>query len=130
MLTRIKTQQFDSQIEVGLYEAFEELGIIPEIQYSIGMFRVDMAFPEVKIAVECDGHKYHTGEFNWKKDRYRQKRIEQQGWKFERFQGWLIKRYPLACAGKIGLKYLKEKMSPKSIKRATDALEVMYLRSQ
>jgi len=125
----MQTSQFDSPIESILYEAFKELGLVPEIQHSIGIFRVDMAFPEIKIAIECDGHKFHTGEFNWQKDRYRQKRIIELGWKFERFQGWLIRKYPIACAGKIGLKYLKDKMTPKATKQASGALEIMLIRT-
>lgn len=122
-------KKFESPIEEKLYFAFDKLGLKPKVQYQIGIFRVDMAFPDKKLIIECDGHKFHTGEINWKKDKYRQKRIEEMGWKFERFQGWIINRYPIACAGKIGLKYLKDKMSKESIKRAEGALEIMLIRT-
>ena len=129
MPTRIRFNKFDSQIEEHLFDAFKELGLKPELQYHVKVFRLDMAFPDIKIAIECDGWKFHTGEHNWRKDRYRQKRIEEEGWKFERFQGWLIHRYPIACAGKVGLRYLKDKMTPEAIRKAEGALEIMLLRT-
>lgn len=125
----IKTLKLESPIETILYNALCSLGIEPKLQHKISFFRVDMAYPDLKLAVECDGHKYHTGEKNWSKDKYRQNRIEQLGWKFERFQGWLIKKYPIACAGKIALKYMPEKLNETNIIRAKHYLEVMYLRT-
>jgi very-short-patch-repair endonuclease len=125
----IKTIKLESKIESDLFNALCLLGIEPELQYQISYFRVDMAYPELKLAVECDGHKYHTGEKNWSKDKYRQKRIEELGWKFERFQGWLIKKYPIACAGKIALKYMPEKLTKENKQKAEHYLEVMYLRT-
>ena len=123
------TNKLESKIEEKLYTALCKLGIPPELQYNIGYFRVDMAYPDIKLVIECDGFHFHTGEHNWAKDRYRQKRIEDQGWKFERFQGWLINRYSIACAGKIGLKYMSEKMNDESKKKAKGALEIMLLRT-
>jgi len=125
----IKTLKLESPIETILYDALCFIGIEPKLQYQIGYFRVDMAYPELKLVVECDGHKYHTGEKNWSKDKYRQKRIEELGWKFERFQGWLIKKYPIACAGKIAIKYMPDKLNIKNRKIAEHYLEVMYLRT-
>jgi very-short-patch-repair endonuclease len=120
------TDKLESRMEEKLYSALCALDIKPELQYQIGYFRVDMAYPDIKLAVEVDGFKYHTGEKNWAKDKYRQKRIEDLGWKFERFQGWLINRYPIACAGKIGLRYMPEKMTERNKEKAKDYLEVMY----
>lgn len=126
----IKTIKLESPIESLLYEALCDLGVKPEIQYTIGYFRVDMAYPELKLAVECDGHRYHTGEKNWSKDKYRQRRIEEMGWKFERFQGWLIKKYPMACAGKLALKYMPEKLTKEKKQKAEHYLELMYWRTK
>jgi very-short-patch-repair endonuclease len=126
----IKTLKLESPIEAILYESLCDFGIKPELQYSISYFRVDMAYPELKLAIECDGHRYHVGEKNWSKDKYRQRRIEELGWKFERFQGWLIKKYPIACAGKIALKYFPNKLTPENKKKAEHYLEVMYWRSK
>jgi very-short-patch-repair endonuclease len=120
---------FDSEIEKKLYQTLESIGIPPFLQYKIGVFRVDMAYPDKKLVIECDGYEYHTGERNWQKDKYRQKRIESLGWKFERFQGWLVSRYPLACAGKIGLKYMPEKISPEVRGRLVGVLEIMNIKT-
>lgn len=126
----IKTLKLESPIETILYNALCSFGIEPEIQYKISYFRVDMAYPDLKIAIECDGFKFHTGEINWSKDKYRQKRIEELGWKFERFQGWLIKKYPIACAGKIALKYMPKKLTETNKIKARKYLEEMYIRTK
>jgi|GEM_PF-7050577 len=126
----IKTLKLESPIETILYNELCKLGIEPELQYQIGVFRVDMAYPDIKLAVECDGHKWHTGGINWSKDQYRQDKIEEKGWVFERFQGWLIKKYPVACAGKIALAYFYDKLTFENRKKAEHYLEVMYWRSK
>jgi len=126
----IKTLKLESPIETILYNELCKFGIEPELQYKVGVFRIDMAYPEIKLTIECDGHNWHTGEYNWLKDRYRQKRIEEEGWKFERFQGWLIKKYPVACAGKIALKYFSDKLTFENRKKAEHYIEVMYWRTK
>lgn len=120
---------YESPIEKRLGEAFAKLGLYPKLQHQIGIFRVDFAFPEIKLVVECDGHSYHTGARNWKKNEYRQRRIEQEGWVFERFQGWLVYRHALACASKIALKYLPEKLDEKRHKMAEGAMVTMFIRT-
>ena len=49
-------------------------------------FRIDIAFPEEKLAIECDGWSYH-GRFkeDFKKGLRRQNILSENGWSFLRF---------------------------------------------
>ncbi len=42
--------------------------------------RVDFAYPELKIAIECDGRKYHFGRQNWEGDVERRSELAALGW--------------------------------------------------
>lgn len=119
---------YESPIEQILDNSLMKLGLKTEIQHIVGVFRLDISFPEIKLAIECDGYKYHSGENKIQQDKYRQKRLEELGWKFERFQGWLIKRFPDVCAAKIGLKYFKNQMTLENVKNAEKAIELFNLR--
>lgn len=33
--------------------------------------RVDLAYPEIRLAVECDGWEHHSGRAAWERDRSR-----------------------------------------------------------
>jgi hypothetical protein len=59
----------------------------PERQYEIfdhrGDFvaRVDFAYPDLMIAIECDGKKHHFGARAWERDVERRSRLAALGWK-------------------------------------------------
>ena len=59
----------------------------PERQYEIfddrGAFvaRVDLAYPHLKIAIECDGKKHHFGTRSWEADVERRSRLAALGWR-------------------------------------------------
>ena len=42
--------------------------------------RVDFAYPELKIAIECDSKKHHFGRGDWERDVERQSRLSALGW--------------------------------------------------
>lgn len=50
-----KNLMFDSEIEKKLYYTMLENGLRPKIQYQIGCYFADFAFPEIKLVVEYDG---------------------------------------------------------------------------
>lgn len=52
----------------------------PAIQYRIGRFRVDLAYVEARIAIECDGYKFHSGRRAFDDDRARRNVLTAQGW--------------------------------------------------
>lgn len=42
--------------------------------------RVDFAYPDMKIAIECDGKKHHFGRGDWERDVERRSRLAALGW--------------------------------------------------
>ncbi len=43
--------------------------------------RLDFAYPELRIAIECDGYAYHSGYRAWSGDRKRQNFLASSGWR-------------------------------------------------
>ena len=74
----------------------------PVPQHALGPYRVDIAFPEAKVAVECDGHEFHErtkeqAERDRKRDRY----MQIHGWIVLRYTGREIHRDTNACAVEV-----------------------------
>jgi len=42
--------------------------------------RVDFAYPDLKVAIECDSKKHHFGRANWESDVERRSRLAALGW--------------------------------------------------
>jgi len=59
----------------------------PERQYVVSgdggetVARVDFAFPDLMVAVECDGRKHHFGKDDWESDLVRRSRLAAMGWR-------------------------------------------------
>jgi very-short-patch-repair endonuclease len=53
----------------------------PVVQYSLGRFRLDFAWPQFRVSVECDGFERHGSRLQWKRDRRRVAAIEAMGWR-------------------------------------------------
>lgn len=119
----------DSPIEETVYEELIKYGLEPRTQFPVGMFRIDLAFPKLKLAIEADGKDFHSSEEQKKRDWYRQSRLEEQGWKFERFDGSFIHRFPRFVAAKIALQYFREKLTPEQDKLAVGSV-VSYFTSK
>ncbi|GBE27548.1 hypothetical protein BMS3Bbin03_01475 [bacterium BMS3Bbin03] len=82
---------FDSWFEVDVYNNIVERGyrVIPQYEVAKGKYRIDLVaiFPNgSKIAIECDGDKWHGSE-EYKNDIMRQKVLERCGWQFFRIRG-------------------------------------------
>ena len=58
-------------------------------QWSVGSYRIDMVAicGDKKIAIECDGELYHSGEERIREDMERQTILERLGWQFIRIRG-------------------------------------------
>ena len=50
-------------------------------------YYLDFALPKHRLAIECDGHAYHSTCRQKLADRRRQREIEAMGWRFLRFSG-------------------------------------------
>lgn len=91
---RLGTQPepFDSWFEVDVYNDIirRDLKIIPQYEVAKGRYRIDMValLPDgTKIAIECDGDKWHGPEQH-QNDIMRQKVLERCGWQFFRVRGY------------------------------------------
>lgn len=57
----------------------------PEIQYQAEGYRLDLAWPDRKVAIEVDGHAWHATPSQLDRDHRRQNRLELAGWIVLRF---------------------------------------------
>lgn len=58
-------------------------------QWKVGSYRIDMVAVcgEKKVAIECDGERWHSGEVKIREDMERQTILERLGWRFIRIRG-------------------------------------------
>jgi very-short-patch-repair endonuclease len=43
--------------------------------------RVDLAYPEIRLAIEADGYRYHSGRVAWQRDLQRRNSLTSIGWR-------------------------------------------------
>lgn len=67
-----------------------------EQQWEVGAYRIDMvvSYKDKKIAIECDGERWHSSEEQIKNDIERQEILERCGWTFIRIRGSRYFRNP------------------------------------
>ncbi|UJP11504.1 DUF559 domain-containing protein [Microbacterium sp. KUDC0406] len=58
---------------------------VPQVQFEVWdgaehIGRVDLAYPELKIAIEYEGDHHRTDKDQWRRDIQRQRRLEELGW--------------------------------------------------
>jgi very-short-patch-repair endonuclease len=94
-----------SSIERLMAQAFAELGLTPVPQYPIDRVSVDFAFPEAKLAVECDGSYWHNLPGKHASDNRKNWFLRNLGWHVIRLTEPDIKANALACAAQV-MKYL------------------------
>jgi very-short-patch-repair endonuclease len=62
--------------------------------YAIGGYKVDVAFPAGRVAIEVDGLAYHSDSDDFHRDRARQNAIVLRGWQVLRFTWLDLTEYP------------------------------------
>lgn len=79
----------DSPFEIAVANYLIKNGYEIVQQWEVGSYRIDMVaiYKNNKIAIECDGEAYHSGEDKIKKDMERQAILERVGWRFIRIRG-------------------------------------------
>jgi very-short-patch-repair endonuclease len=87
LLENIPSKRTESALEVKVWRLLTRPGMrAPTRQYDVhdpqGRFvaRVDFAYPEVRVAVEADGHKFHAGKKAWARDLARTNALIRLGW--------------------------------------------------
>ncbi|GGJ12253.1 hypothetical protein GCM10010885_22040 [Alicyclobacillus cellulosilyticus] len=81
---------YDSPFEEEVARALRSLGYTVHTQVGFSGYRIDLAVVHPKdperyiLAIECDGATYHSSKIARERDFYRQKFLEQRGWKVHR----------------------------------------------
>ncbi len=81
---------FDSGFEVQVYDMLVDLGYEVHTQVGLSGYRIDLAIVDPNdpskylLGIECDGAMYHSSPSAKERDVYRQKFLEDRGWKIER----------------------------------------------
>ena len=87
-LKKIKAKA-DSPFEVAVAKGLVKNGYKIVQQWPVGAYRIDMVAvcQDKKIAIECDGELYHSGDEKIREDMERQAVLERLGWRFIRIRG-------------------------------------------
>lgn len=82
-------QQADSPFEVSVATALVDRGFHLVQQWKVGSYRLDIVAVcgKKKVAIECDGERWHSGEEKIRDDMERQTILERLGWRFIRIRG-------------------------------------------
>lgn len=79
----------ESPMERVPYDEFKSFGLTPLMQFPVGKYFLDFAFPEAQIGVEYDG-KIHQGRELY--DRNRDQELSSLGWTIYRLNAFHLKR--------------------------------------
>lgn len=90
-------------------------------QWEVGAYRIDIVVicRDKKIAIECDGDRYHSGEDKLISDIKRQAILERLGWRFIRIRGSEYFRYPEEAMERVFSELEKHEIFPETIIRDT-----------
>lgn len=79
----------ESPFEEAVGKSLAAAGYHITQQWEVGAYRIDMVvqYNGKKIAVECDGEQYHSGDEKVRADMERQTILERMGWRFIRIRG-------------------------------------------
>ena len=79
----------DSPFEVSVAHALADRGYHLVQQWKVGSYRLDIVAVcgKKKVAIECDGERWHSGEEKIREDMERQTILERLGWRFIRIRG-------------------------------------------
>ncbi|WP_210082843.1 DUF559 domain-containing protein [Mycobacterium sp. OAE908] len=69
--------------------------------YPLAGFKIDVAFPGQRVAVETDGWAFHSSQEDFQTDRERQNKIALHGWKVLRFTWLDLTEYPQRVLAEI-----------------------------
>lgn len=82
-------KESESPFEEAVAKALFARGYKLVQQWKVGSYRLDMVvvFGKKKIAIECDGERWHSGDNKIREDMERQTILERLGWQFIRIRG-------------------------------------------
>lgn len=85
--SEIADSKIQSPIEKKFWEIAKKEFPSMEPQYKIGDFHVDFALPDNKLAIELEGHEYHSTKEQLEYDANRERELQKMGWCIIRFRG-------------------------------------------
>jgi len=91
----------DTTIEKLIQEELQNRRLAFQKHYPVGCWQVDVAFPERKLAVECDGDYWHELPTRKLRDKKLNKYMESIGWMILHFREHEILRSPSECVDQI-----------------------------
>ena len=82
-------KESESPFEVEVAQRLVARGYHIIQQWPVGAYRIDMVAScgNSKVAIECDGERWHSGEDKIREDMERQTILERSGWRFIRIRG-------------------------------------------
>ena len=89
ILTEEMEKNSESFFEEKIAKYLISEGYHIEQQWEAGLYKIDMValFQDKKVAIECDGEKWHSTEEQIREDMERQNVLERCGWEFIRIRG-------------------------------------------
>jgi very-short-patch-repair endonuclease len=101
-LLRAASDGARSEAERLLVKLLRDNGITGwKTNYPVGGYRVDVGFPNVKVACETDGWAFHSNQEDFQNDRERQNKITLLGWTVLRFTWLDLTEYPQRVLAEI-----------------------------
>ena len=96
----------DSDLEELFWQIVSDFGLPNltsqlEVVFSVGPGRIDFAYPELKIAIECDSVAWHLDREAFERDRLRDLELQAMGWVVLRFTWAKLKYEPHFVAEQV-----------------------------
>jgi very-short-patch-repair endonuclease len=97
----------ESELELRFWRIVRDFGLPrPELQHWVttdgGRFRLDFAYPELKVGMELNGKAGHAGPLARKRDQRRRKLLKAHGWTIYDY-GWAaVVQHPERVAAQLG----------------------------
>ena len=130
-------ERADSPFEVSVATALSDRGYHLVQQWKVGNYRLDIVAVcgKKKVAIECDGERWHSGEEKIREDMERQTILERLGWRFIRIRGSEFYRDSEKTIGRVISELAKYGIEPEnasgteSTDRETELLKRVKLRA-
>jgi very-short-patch-repair endonuclease len=117
------SKRTESEFEKQVLQRLIRAGYRTATQWRVGSFRIDIVVQGAngkKLAIECDGERWHTAE-QLQKDLERQAILERLGWVFRRIRGSLFFRDAEAAMVSVFEKLASMEIAPIAESNSTDA---------
>lgn len=119
-------QKADSPFEVSVAMELKNRGYYIVQQWKAGAYRIDMVavYGDKKIAIECDGERWHSSDEQIRNDMERQSVLERIGWRFIRIRGSEYYRQPDKAIHRVMSELERYGVMPgKVVKSSVEALD-------